>query len=161
MALFASAGLRDKEGVILIMSEDHCESFKLRLRLEGIAAEQYERSSQLLCVTAEELLATFVRDGNIDEDLFRITVGGLIEKVKASVANGHPRKVRLFGEMVSQLRGPNPGATLRLEELWNEIIEKHSVSLLCTYALQGDDDRIAQNLIDLHSHNIEREQSLI
>jgi hypothetical protein len=34
--------------------------------------------------------------------------------------------------MVSQLRGTNLRATTRLEELWNEKIEQHSVSLLCT-----------------------------
>jgi hypothetical protein len=35
VALFASAGIRDNEGVILIMSADHCDSIKLRLELEG------------------------------------------------------------------------------------------------------------------------------
>ena len=157
VALFASAGLRDKEGVILIMSEDHCESIKLRLQLEGINADTYERSGQLVCVTAEETLAKFMRDGLIDEDLFRITVGTLIEKVRTSIVNGHPGKVRLFGEMVSQLRGTNLKATTRLEELWNEIIDKHSVSLLCTYALHGTDDHIPSQLMDLHSHSIQRE----
>jgi hypothetical protein len=157
VALFASAGLRDNEGVILIMSNDHCESFKLRLQLEGINTEKYERLGQLICVTAEETLGKFMRDDLIDEDLFRIAVGSLIEKVRGSVSNGHSGKVRLFGEMVSQLRGTNLKATTRLEELWNQVIEKHSVSLLCTYALEGEDDRIHQGLLDLHSQNIERE----
>jgi hypothetical protein len=139
------------------MSNDHCESFKLRLQLEGINTEKYERSGQLLCVTAEATLAKFMRDDLIDEELFRSTVGSLIEKVRRSVSNGHPGKVRLFGEMVSQLRGTNLKATTRLEELWNQVIEKHSVSLLCTYALEGEDDHIPQELHDLHSQNIERE----
>ena len=160
VTLFASAGLRDNEGVVLIMSEEHCESFKLRLRLEGIDPDSYERSGQLLCVTAEETLAKFMRGGSIDEAVFRNIVGGLIEQVRSSVSNGHPGKVRLFGEMVSQLRGPNPKATERLEELWSEMIEKHSVSLLCTYALADEHDHIPQGLLALHSHNIEREPRL-
>jgi hypothetical protein len=159
VALFASAGLRDKEGVILIMSRDHCEAFKLRLQLEGINTDSYERSGQLICVTAEETLAKFMRDDLIDEDLFRSSVGGLIEKVKASMTNGRSGKVRLFGEMVSQLRGPNLKATTRLEELWNEMIEKHSVSLLCTYTLQGEDDHLPDALVDLHSQTIQRDFS--
>ena len=157
VALFASAGLRDNEGVILIMSRDHCESFKLRLQLEGINPETYERSGQLICVTAEETLAKFMRDDVPDDDLFRSTVGGLIEKSRASVANGNSGKVRLFGEMVSQLRGKDLSATTRLEELWNEVIQQHSVSLLCTYALQGDDDRLPEGLVSLHSASIQRE----
>src|SRR5580658_9059858 len=68
VTLFASAGLRDQEGVILIMTADHCESIKLRLQLEGISIEAYERSGQLICVTAENLLAKFVPDGVLDED---------------------------------------------------------------------------------------------
>src|SRR5580700_7133647 len=69
VALFASAGLRDGEGVVLIMSANHCDAIKLRLQLEGISAAAYERSGQLICVTAEDLLATFMADGVIDEDV--------------------------------------------------------------------------------------------
>src|ERR1700722_17621496 len=104
VALFASAGLRGGEGVILVMSADHCESIKLRLQLEGLTADVYERSGQLICVTAEELLAKFLRDGVLDEDVFNGTVASLIEKVRSSATTGRDRKVRVFGEMVSQLR---------------------------------------------------------
>jgi hypothetical protein len=160
VALFASAGLRDGEGVILIMSADHCESIKLRLRLEGIHPEAYESTGQLTCVTAEDLLKSFMLDGSIQEDLFKSTIGNLIETAKASVTNGKPGKVRVFGEMVSQLRGTDLQATTRLEELWNDIIEQHSVSLLCTYALAGVDDHIQPTLVGLHSHSIERDSEL-
>ena len=53
VALFASAGLRGGEGVILTMSADHCESIKLWLQLEGLASDVYQRSGQLICATAE------------------------------------------------------------------------------------------------------------
>jgi hypothetical protein len=72
------------------------------------------------------------------------------------VSNGHPPKVRVFGEMVSQLRSSDLTATTRLEELWNEVTNNHSVALLCTYALHHADDHIPRSLIALHSHNIER-----
>src|ERR1700694_2770746 len=142
VSLFASAGLRDGEGVILIMSADHCESIRLRLQLEGIQPEAYERSGQLTCVTAEDLLASFTPDGVIDEGLFKSSIGGLIDRARASVNDGHGARVRVFGEMVSQLRNQDLGATTRLEELWNEVIEDHSVALLCTYALNGEGDHM-------------------
>jgi hypothetical protein len=47
-------------------------------------------------------------------------------------------------------------ATTRLEELWNEVINEHSVSLLCTYALHNTEDHIPKELLDLHSRSIER-----
>jgi hypothetical protein len=159
VTLFASAGLRRGEGVILIMSAGHRESIKLRLQMAGISTEAYELSGQLICVTAEDLLATFTPNGSLDEALFKSTVGRFIERARASVSNGHPGKVRLFGEMVSQLRTKDLKATTRLEELWNEAIEDHSVSLLCTYALYGTDDHVPGALLDLHSHSIEREST--
>jgi hypothetical protein len=163
VCLFASAGIRDGEGVILIMAEDHCESIKLRLHVEGFDVATYERSGQLTCVTTEDLLASLVVDGRLNEDLFRSTIGSLIARARASVSsNGlHPADVRIFGEMVSQLRSKNPLATTRLEQLWNEVINEHSVSLLCTYALHNADDHIPETLIELHSQNIERTPPLM
>ena len=159
VCLFASAGIRDGEGVILIMTADHCEPIKLRLRVEGFDVAAYERSGQLTCIATEELLARFMAGGTLDEDLFRSTVSDMIARARVSMSNGHPAKVRVFGEMVSQLRNTDLTATTRLEELWNEVIKEHSVSLLCTYALHNAGDHIPSALRDLHSHSIEREFS--
>jgi hypothetical protein len=159
VTLFASAGLRDDEGVILIMSSDHCESIKVRLQVEGINTDAYEHSGQLICVTAEDLLAEFVRDGVLDEDLFKSTIAGLINRARASLRDGNRARVRVFGEMVSQLRNTDLSATTRLEELWNEVIEDYSVALLCTYALSDSNDNVPEVLLDLHSQSIERESS--
>jgi MEDS: MEthanogen/methylotroph, DcmR Sensory domain len=160
VALFASAGLRDGEGVILIMSSNHCEPIKVRLQVEGIDTEAYERSGQLICVKSEDLLAKFVADGVLDGGLFKSTIGGLIAQARASVSNGHPGRVRVFGEMVSQLRDKDLKATTLLEELWNEAIKEHNVALLCTYALHGAGDHIPKVLMDLHSHDIKRETTV-
>lgn len=160
VCLFASAGLRDREGVVLIITRAHCEPIKLRLQVEGFNIEALERSGQLVCVDAENLLGQFVTNGSVDDDLFKYTIGGLIHRAKASLSNGHLGKVRVFGEMVSQLRNTDVTATTRLEELWNEVIEEHSVALLCTYAMHDADDHIPASLIALHSHNIERESSV-
>jgi len=159
VALFASAGIRDEEGVVLIMSRDHCESIRLRLQLEGIDSTAYERTGQLTCVIAEELLASFLRNGVIDEDLFRSNLDTLINRAKYGGTESRKR-VRIFGEMVSQLRFKDVDATARLEELWNEVIDRHKVALLCTYALLDPGDRVSEKLKSLHSHNIERERDV-
>ena len=158
VCLFASAGLRDGEGVVLIMAKSHCEPIKLRLHIEGFDVEAYERSGQLTCVTTDDLLEKFMASGRLNEGIFRSTIGRLIGRARASVSD-HLGKVRIFGEMVSQLRITDLIATTRLEELWDEVIKNHSVSLLCTYALHNANDYIPQSLIALHSHNIERDKS--
>jgi hypothetical protein len=157
VALFASAGIRDGEGVVLIMSRDHCESIRIRLLLEGINSTSYEQTGQLICVVSEELLAGFMPNGVIDEELFRSKLDALINQAKYGGTTGRKR-VRVFGEMVSQLRFGDLDATVRLEELWNEAIGRHKVALLCTYALSTSGDRIPEKLTSLHSHNIERER---
>ena len=96
VALFASAGIRDDEGVILIMSRDHCETIKLRLQLEGINTNASELSGQLVCVTAEDLLAQFISNGTLDEAVFKSTIGGFIEQARASISKGRLGKVRLL-----------------------------------------------------------------
>ena len=158
VSLFASAGLRDGDGVILVMTQAHWEPFRLRLTMEGFNVEAYERSEQLICRTTEELLALFVVNGAVDETVFKSAIGDLIERAKASATDGQPRKVRVFGEMVSQLRSEDLAATTRLEELWNKVIREYSVALLCTYCLHNEADRISESLVDLHNYNIEREK---
>ena len=158
VCLFASAGLRDGDGVILIMTSDHREPIRLRLQVEGFNVEAYERSGQLTCVTTEDLLARFMASGTLDEDSFSSTIGSLIDHARVSAGNGN---VRVFGEMVSQLRGTNLVATTRLEELWNDVINDHSVSLLCTYALCDPEEHLHPSLIGLHTVDIEREKSAV
>lgn len=160
VCLFASAGLRDHEGVVLIMTKDHCEPFKLRLQLEGFDVEALERSGQLTCVTSEELLSQFMRSRSLNEELFRSTIRTLVRRAKASVTKGsRPRRVRVFGEMVSQLRHSDLTATAKLEQLWDEAIKEHSVALLCTYALCKPDDYLPDALLALHTHDIARKKA--
>ena len=73
-------------------------------------------------------------DGIIDHHRFKTTVGHLIEKGRAASSNG---EVRVFGEMVDLIWVPNPKATQRLEELWNQVIALYSVPLLCAYSPGG------------------------
>jgi hypothetical protein len=92
VCLFATAGLRDGEGVILIISREHREVIRLRLATEGFNADSYEQSGQLTCIAAETLLSSFLANGVIDGALFTEAVERLIEKARGT---GH-RKVRII-----------------------------------------------------------------
>ena len=124
VCLFAGAGLRKGEAVLLVMTEAHCEPILERLHAEGFDVEALERSGQLICEEAEKLLSSFMFDGVIDEHLFKSKISGMIKKAKAG---GGERPVRVFGEMVSLIWRSKLQATERLEELWNEVIQEHSV----------------------------------
>jgi hypothetical protein len=153
VALFASAGLHKGDAVVLVMSSSHGEPIRRRLREQGHNPEELEATGQLVCEDARALLSTFLFDGIIDELKFKTRLGKIISTAKS--AGGHRRSVRVFGEMVDLLWESNPQATLRLEELWNGVIEAFSVPLLCAYSLAGTKpERFPDFLFACHSHRI-------
>ncbi len=72
-------------------------------------------------------------DGAPDPSRFSDAVGSLVAEAAAG-----GRRVRVFGEMVALLwEAGNVAATLRLEELWNDLGEDQAFSLLCAYPAQS------------------------
>jgi hypothetical protein len=135
VCLFTSAGLRNGDAVLLVMEQGHCEPIRQQLQESGFDLADLESKGQLICEAAEELMATFIFDGIIDEYVFKSRIAGLIQTAKEASSTG---QVRVFGEMVNLLWTENPPATHRLEELWNDVIKLHSVPLLCAYAMGGN-----------------------
>src|SRR5260370_26314680 len=79
VCLFASAGLRKGEAVVLVMTADTCKPIRRRIEQEGFNLKPLERSGQLICEDAGTLLSTFMFAGTIDELVFKTKVGNLIE----------------------------------------------------------------------------------
>ena len=139
------------------MTRGHCEPILRRLTAEGFDVEKSQSTGQLTCLVAEDLMTEFLVDGMPDADLFKAVVGEIVMRSRASVSNGNRVDVRIFGEMVSLLLGSNLPAALRLEELWDEFVNAHSVSLMCTYTLDGAlPSALPRSIETLHSHNLAR-----
>lgn len=153
VGLFASTGLREGEAAILIMTAGHCKPIRERLQREGFNLQELESTGHLFCASAEKLIPTFLLDGIIDEHRFETTFGTMIETAKSF--NGRRRSVRVFGEMVDLLWQSNPRITQRIEDLWNEVIEAHSVPLLCAYSLAGiKPGAFPEALLACHTHAV-------
>jgi hypothetical protein len=162
VCLYASAGLRNGEAVVLITTRSHYAPIDRRLTAEDFDTEELQRTGQLTYAIAEKLLPVLLVKGMPDEDLFRSIVGRMIERAQKSGTNGYARRVRAFGEMVGLLWPDNLAAAQRLEELWDEMIKLSSISLLCTYALTDHAASVLPaELIACHSHNIGRETTLV
>lgn len=119
---------------MLLMTAPHYNSIKQRLQLEGYNVADLEQTGRLVFQDAGQLVAKFFVDEVLDESYFKASLGHMIEK--ARWRNGN-RPVRIFGEIVSLIWEGNPKVTLRMEELWSQVIEQYSVPLLCAYALHG------------------------
>jgi hypothetical protein len=156
VCLFASAGLRQDEAVGLIMTAEHTAPIEKRLEREGFNVRDLKLSGQLICEDAEILLRRFMVNGMPDEDLFKNTICPIINRAQTSAGTDQPRRVRLFGEMVSLLWVISQQAAELLERFWNDVIDVYSVSLLCTYSLGGGTSPASfpPALLSCHSHAI-------
>jgi hypothetical protein len=62
---------------------------------------------------------------------------GLLSEVTRNARHAN-RRISVFGEMVALLwNGEKPEAAIRLEQLWNGLIQKYQFALLCGYPIKS------------------------
>jgi hypothetical protein len=158
VALYAGRGLGKGEAVVLVATADHLEAIEGRLAAAGLEPADLKAWGQLVCIEAAPLLTRFLDQGGIDAARFQSILSDIFGSLRSG---GRFTRIRVYGEMVNLLWRHNHPATRRLEELWNDAIEAHSVSLLCGYRVYGGDERaIPSDLQALHSHLIPLEAGL-
>lgn len=154
VSLFTGAALGRNEAVILVATRQHAQAVEQRLEDDGFDVKTLKSWGQLDSRDAEEVLSWFMVEGTPDEALFKAAMRELVGSVKGS---RRFRNVRVYGEMVDLLWPENLPAAARLEELWNDVIEEHSISLFCAYCLdaKGSEERVfPPALRNLHTHVI-------
>lgn len=144
---FIGAGLGAGDGAIVIATKEHRKQIERRLDAEGARPSAARLERRYVALDADETLARFMVDGSPDPKRFARVIGRLI-RATAQRAGQTPRHVWVFGEMVALLwQEGNPGAAIRLEELWNELQDAHDpFSLCCAYpmrAFAGEEQRNA------------------
>jgi hypothetical protein len=119
--------------VIAIATEAHLAALDRRLRAMEIDVDTAVAEDRFIALSAEATLDRFMVNGWPNDGRFVATVTSVIER-----ARGEGRKVRAFGEMVAVLwaRG-HYAATVRLEHLWNRLLEDDSFPLFCAYPKAG------------------------
>jgi hypothetical protein len=89
-----------------------------------------------------------------DRKRFEATVGALVRKLSLKAAG---RGVRAYGEMVDLLWNSGASAAaIRLENLWNELLEAREFNLLCAYQIDVFDKEFQAGVLDqvlcAHTH---------
>jgi len=151
VALFTGIALGKGEAVVLVATPAHARASEERLGASGFCVEDVKHWGQLTLRDAAETLAGFMVHDMPDPVLFKTIIGSVIQRAAAASRNG---RVRVYGEMVNLLWRRNLAAAARLETLWNDVIHSHSISLLCTYHLDGDRRPFPSDLRAAHSHLI-------
>ena len=154
VAQFVGRGLAEGAAAVVIATPAHVHAFTARLAAGGLDVPEIVRRGQLVVHDAEGCLATFMVDGMPDRAAFFRLVRGLFDGVRAA---GH-MSIRVFAEVVNLLWDHNLEATVRLEELWNEVLADQGVSLLCAYRIDNFDRHAHRGVLHqisrVHSHLI-------
>jgi hypothetical protein len=154
VSLYASAALGRAEAVILVATQDHCQAVERCLAADGFDVAALKAWGQLNILDAEEVLSRFMVDGVPDEARFKAVIRDVLGAARGT---GRFREVRVYGEMVNLLWSQNLPAAQRLEEMWNDVIEEHSISLFCAYCLDAcgvEESAFPTDLRALHTHYI-------
>lgn len=154
VGIFAAAGISSNESVVLIATAEKQQAVESRLLADGFNVDELRREGRLIVLEADALLSELLESDQPNPEKFQAIIGDLIVEAKGKAPSG---RVRLYGEMVNLLCGKNDleSASI-LEDLWNQVIETHSVPLLCSYSNHllepHESTGLPQRLLDAHSH---------
>jgi PAS domain S-box-containing protein len=130
---FIGPALGAGNAAVIIATRTHLEGLEHRLRARGLDTHKASKQGRYVALDASETLAKIMLEGMPDGSRFAEIVGGAIARARASVKAARP-EIAAFGEMVSLLWTEGKiDAAIRLEQLWNELANKHSFSLRCAY----------------------------
>jgi hypothetical protein len=136
VARFFERGVAAGEGVVAISTAAHWRMIEARLNADDLDAAALQAKRQIVVRDAHDTLLSVMADGMPDREGMRTAVIAALESARSA---GYP-KVRAFGEMVDVLnRRGNLAAAIRLEELWNELLDAERIALLCAYAVDPFD----------------------
>jgi len=130
---FTGTGFLANDSVVIIATAKHLDALNARLRSQGFDLNALTAADQYIPIDAEDLLSILLVDGWIDEGIFHSFITDIVNRAKQR--NG---KVRAFGEMVAVLwEQGHCGATVQLENLWNQLHGKDQFTLFCAYPKTG------------------------
>lgn len=151
---YLNDALRAGEVALVAATRPHVASFEASMRAAGVNVGETRRTGRFVVLDAEETLARILVEQMPDERCFEEVIGGAIRR-----STEHGRQVRAYGEMVNLLWEQGlVAAALRLEDLWNELVQDWAFSLLCGYAIDpssGESDESFLHEVALRHTSVE------
>ena len=141
-------GLKRGQGQVVIATPARREAISREFDTAGAD------SARLTFLDAEETLAKFMTGGQPDWGRFESSVGAVLREIQAQA---NVTGLRAYGEMVGLLwKAGKYSAAIRLEKLWNKLLESNSFSLFCAYPIDlfGSEFQMSglEAILGAHSH---------
>jgi MEDS: MEthanogen/methylotroph, DcmR Sensory domain len=159
VARYVSMGLLHGDGVLVIATPEHCQLISREAFDSGAPLSEALSNHQLVFLDAQQTLAEFMIAGHPDWDRFERVLLGAMRQVQPA-RNGEG--LRAYGEMVGVLwKARQFAAAIRLEQLWNKLLERSSFSLYCAYAIDvfGEEFEVSKldGVLGTHTHLVPAE----
>jgi PAS domain S-box-containing protein len=137
LSRFIGGAIAVGDGAVVIATKAHQDGLAQRLKARGVDTAKAISQGRYVLLDANETLARFMVNGSVDETRFTNTISDVLTQVGNAADDKDPR-VAVFGELVALLwAAGKPQEALKVEELWNNLAQKHSFSLLCAYPITG------------------------
>jgi KaiC/GvpD/RAD55 family RecA-like ATPase len=135
LSRFVGGALAVGDGAVVVATKSHRVALERRLSAHGLDAAKAILQGRFVVLDATETLSKLMVNGSVDDRRFNDIIGGVLTQVRSAV-DGTERRVAVFGELVALLWAEGkPQMAIRVEQLWNDLAESHSFSLLCAYPL--------------------------
>jgi hypothetical protein len=126
---YVSGGILAGEPVVVLATQPHLDILETRLKASGFDLFALQWRRQYTAVEVNDYLQQFMVSGWPNERLFREAAGNLLEGV-----NYKDYRVRLYTETGAVLLEQHSyGASVQLENLWNQVVQKERLCLFCAY----------------------------
>ena len=147
-------GLRRGDGVLVVATAEHRKLFTEHLVSRGMDTKAFVETSRLVMLDAPQTLSRFMIGAQPDWHRFEAVIREAIHRVRPAAGS---EGLRAYGEMVGILwKRRQFAAAIRLEQLWNKVMEQSVFNLYCAYALDlfGSDFEMSQleSVLCTHTH---------
>jgi MEDS: MEthanogen/methylotroph, DcmR Sensory domain len=140
---FIGSALVRGDAAVMVAKRARRDAIDCALSDLGLDCDQLIAEGRFISLDAAQTLESLLVGGMPDEQRFHEVVGGMLSRLEKP-----GRRIRAFGEMVALLvESGNRQAAVRLEELWNDIAEKHRFALFCAYPVGADLDSVSLGAI--------------
>ncbi len=130
---FIGAALKFGNAAIVVATKPHRDKLVEGLKAQGVDVDALIQQGAYLALDAADTLSTFMLNDWPDADRFLASFSKLIESTSKAAKAKHPR-VAIFGEGVALLWAEGKKeATIRLEQLGNDLAQTRKVDILCAY----------------------------
>lgn len=131
VSAFLKEGWDRGDRLLVIAKPAHWARTSDRLERRGCPITQATREGRLAVLDAATTLARVTRGGAVDRQLFLEQFGAILGGLAADSTG----TVRMYGELVELLAEEGDlRAAQHLEQLWNELADRHRFTLLCGYS---------------------------